>query len=490
MKITIKRSILAALLATPALYTHAEEMDISNSCYSVRNELATSYLDDISYPSNIRNSIRQERVQSFSRAWKKLTKQGICQEKINPKAVVDLVKVCGRADLDLGDCTTMVDTLIWLMSQEEEEGLGGLGGGGEGLVCAQEVKDCGNDVSVGRDSTNGCAFYPCPPSKEDETEGEGAGGFCHEDLLLCKDGTSVGRDIENNCNFFPCPETEGEGAGAIPAPGGDEDVFCAQDMFMCEDGTFVGRDNENNCNFFPCRGPTTDGGSILLPCKEDLKICPDGSALERVFANGCTFPPCPPKGGAIPVPEGDQGFTVCAKDVYKCTDGTYKSRDPNNNCEFYPCRTKGEVVGAMPLPTKGSDPPTKEGLACAADVKMCSDGIYVSRDSSNGCLFRPCPVAFISSKGLTCPCAGSINSITAGDRLSDNSCQDRNRPVIQKFMGKNELYPTGSSASFDENGGECADGDAIHMLTRDEGEACVEHIIDACARLGREIGNP
>eukprot|EP00957_Ditylum_brightwellii_P133024 10143097-Ditylum_brightwellii.AAC.1 len=174
-------------------------MDISNSCYSVRNELATSYLDDISYPSNIRNSLRQERAQSFSQAWKKLAKQGICQEKINPKAVVDLVKVCGRADLDLDDCTTMVDTLIWLMSQEE--GLGGLGGGGEGLVCTQEVMDCGNDVSVGRDSTNGCAFYPCPPSKEDETEGEGAGGgeveFCADDLFMCEDGTSVRRDIEN-----------------------------------------------------------------------------------------------------------------------------------------------------------------------------------------------------------------------------------------------------------------------------------------------------
>ena len=37
--------------------------------------------------------------------------------------------------------------------------------------------------------------------------------------------------------------------------------------------------------------------------------------------------------------------------------------------------------------------PSNDGLVCAADVKQCSDGSYVSRDSGNNCEFAACPSA-------------------------------------------------------------------------------------------------
>ena len=35
--------------------------------------------------------------------------------------------------------------------------------------------------------------------------------------------------------------------------------------------------------------------------------------------------------------------------------------------------------------------PSNDGIACAADVKQCPDGSYVSRDSENNCEFAACP---------------------------------------------------------------------------------------------------
>jgi len=48
-------------------------------------------------------------------------------------------------------------------------------------------------------------------------------------------------------------------------------------------------------------------------------------------------------------------------------------------------------------------------------------------------------------------------------------------------------YSIGSFASFDNEGGECADGDVIHVLDHDEGIPCVDQIVDACERLGHPI---
>ena len=32
-----------------------------------------------------------------------------------------------------------------------------------------------------------------------------------------------------------------------------------------------------------------------------------------------------------------------------------------------------------------------EPIYCAADAKLCPDGLYVGRDDNNNCQFHPCP---------------------------------------------------------------------------------------------------
>jgi len=47
-----------------------------------------------------------------------------------------------------------------------------------------------------------------------------------------------------------------------------------------------------------------------------------------------------------------------------------------------------------PLPAAPPPPPmSDEGIFCAADVKQCPDGSFVSRNPANGCAFDPCPGA-------------------------------------------------------------------------------------------------
>jgi hypothetical protein len=44
------------------------------------------------------------------------------------------------------------------------------------------------------------------------------------------------------------------------------------------------------------------------------------------------------------------------------------------------------------LPPAPPPPPMpEEGGACAADVKQCPDGSFVSRIPAKGCTFAPCP---------------------------------------------------------------------------------------------------
>lgn len=47
----------------------------------------------------------------------------------------------------------------------------------------------------------------------------------------------------------------------------------------------------------------------------------------------------------------------------------------------------GKLVPAGPPPPPMPD----EGIACAADVRQCPDGSYVSRNPANNCTFDLCP---------------------------------------------------------------------------------------------------
>jgi hypothetical protein len=47
-----------------------------------------------------------------------------------------------------------------------------------------------------------------------------------------------------------------------------------------------------------------------------------------------------------------------------------------------------------PLPVAPPPPPmSDEGIFCAADVKRCPDGSFVSRNPASGCAFDLCPGA-------------------------------------------------------------------------------------------------
>jgi hypothetical protein len=49
-------------------------------------------------------------------------------------------------------------------------------------------------------------------------------------------------------------------------------------------------------------------------------------------------------------------------------------------------------VAGKPSPYAPPPPPMlDEGIVCAADVKQCPDGSYVSRNPARGCAFAPCP---------------------------------------------------------------------------------------------------
>jgi hypothetical protein len=54
-----------------------------------------------------------------------------------------------------------------------------------------------------------------------------------------------------------------------------------------------------------------------------------------------------------------------------------------------PVQRSGRPLPPAPPPPAMLD----EGVACAADVKTCTDGSYVGRDPAAGCAFKACPGA-------------------------------------------------------------------------------------------------
>lgn len=79
-----------------------------------------------------------------------------------------------------------------------------------------------------------------------------------------------------------------------------------------------------------------------------------------------------------PVENPTEGV-MCAADVKQCADGSYVSRIAPS-CAFATCPT----TGVKPTPT-----PT-DSVACTMDAKMCPDGSYVGR-SGPKCEFAACP---------------------------------------------------------------------------------------------------
>jgi hypothetical protein len=57
-----------------------------------------------------------------------------------------------------------------------------------------------------------------------------------------------------------------------------------------------------------------------------------------------------------------------------------------------PTRPASRASSGKPLPYAPPPPPLPdEGVACAADVRQCPDGSFVSRNPDLSCSFDPCP---------------------------------------------------------------------------------------------------
>jgi hypothetical protein len=57
-----------------------------------------------------------------------------------------------------------------------------------------------------------------------------------------------------------------------------------------------------------------------------------------------------------------------------------------------PAKPASSATSGKPLPYAPPPPPLPdEGVACAADVRQCPDGSFVSRNPDASCSFDPCP---------------------------------------------------------------------------------------------------
>lgn len=101
-------------------------------------------------------------------------------------------------------------------------------------------------------------------------------------------------------------------------------------------------------------GPKTDNRA----CTEEAKLCPDGSAVGRTGPE-CEFAACPAATNAnvansnVPTTNmntsarnTNDSEVACATDVRSCSDGSYVQRVPPN-CEFSDCPPGTEPVSPV-----------------------------------------------------------------------------------------------------------------------------------------------
>eukprot|EP00565_Helicotheca_tamesis_P002671 CAMPEP_0185727204 /NCGR_PEP_ID=MMETSP1171-20130828/2949_1 /TAXON_ID=374046 /ORGANISM="Helicotheca tamensis, Strain CCMP826" /LENGTH=557 /DNA_ID=CAMNT_0028395717 /DNA_START=38 /DNA_END=1711 /DNA_ORIENTATION=- len=427
-------------------------------CFNERVKLSSSLIHCLKFP----NDVPEKRVgrcnAKFARSWERLSKDRLKEPAICPAnppadAVTDLVAVCGKASLDMGECKRLAETLILLSTIKEE---GGLCPDDEKecpfgeavyrdpnnncefpecppIVCDEDVQECEDGSYVDRDPTNGCAFRPCPPNNQTLT--------CTEEGFVCPNGDVVVRDPNNNCEFPDCPQ-----------------IVCDEDVQECEDGSYVSRDPNNNCQFPSCPPE-------IIICDDDVKKCDGGIYVSRDPSNNCEFPSCPSE------------VIFCTQDVKQCSDGSYVSRNPNNGCAFDPC------PGCC-------DPFLLTGCQYG-DRKCCFDGSWSCPSEDGQYLCNGVETMKPKGEECTCPCNHYTQMVTEDDEITDDSCKDMSMPTLFIKQEQFPSYPLGTFARIDdggdETGGECAMGDAILRISAGEAKVCVEEIADRCAELGNPI---
>lgn len=86
----------------------------------------------------------------------------------------------------------------------------------------------------------------------------------------------------------------------------------------------------------------------------------------------------------IPTNEDPSIGVFCTADVRICPDGSYVSRQAPS-CAFAACPIGSDETTATPPPPISSGP-----VFCTMDAKLCPDGSYVGRTGPS-CEFTPCP---------------------------------------------------------------------------------------------------
>eukprot|EP00956_Cyclotella_meneghiniana_P012979 scaffold18569_cov60-Cyclotella_meneghiniana.AAC.5 len=136
------------------------------------------------------------------------------------------------------------------------------------------------------------------------------------------------------------------------------------------------------------------------PCPLDFKECTNGIFVTRNPLNNCRFSPCPndeetTANESETVVESQevikQPEMLCPSDFKECQGGVFVTRNPLNNCKFSPCpndeettTNEGETV------VESQEIIEQPEMLCPSDFKECQGGVFVSRDPSNNCRFKPC----------------------------------------------------------------------------------------------------
>jgi len=137
-------------------------------------------------------------------------------------------------------------------------------------------------------------------------------------------------------------------------------------------------------------------------CPSDFKECKNtGMYVDRDPENNCRFRPCEHVILSPDTPSAgiDQSEMPCPSDFKECKNsGIFVSRNPLNGCKFNPCSEKKEdpepydSASSFAEITSFKDEPQSPEMPCPSDFKECSGtGIFVSRDPSKNCRFKPCP---------------------------------------------------------------------------------------------------
>jgi len=184
---------------------------------------------------------------------------------------------------------------------------------------------------------------------------------CPQDVMQCADGSSVGRDSNNNCEFHPCPSRCVLTGGEIVNSGwsGKDTGSNSCNHCSCTDGALA-------CTLQFCVGCTLTGGENVN----------SGWTGLDTGSNSCNTCGC--EHGALSCTE-IACQEVCTTDAKQCPDGSSVGRDSNNNCEFHPCPSACDLI---PRDGKGQemckqrpDCEVKQDGSCGEMAPVCCEAL-------------------------------------------------------------------------------------------------------------------